>query len=268
MLQVIKMKKIVKFIIPVLIVALIATTVIVPVVLKSKGRFAKGNDIKYSVEYTDINENSPIAGKRIIFLGSSVTYGSASEGESFVDYLEKRDGIIPVKEAVSGTTLVDDGNDEDSYVQRLYKLDRDMKVDAFVCQLSTNDAKKKKPLGEVAEGFDSENFKVNTVAGAIEYIISYAKGVWNCPVFFFTETKYDSERYGKMVELLNQIAQKWEINVINLWDDDILNGITPAERELYMADDIHPTRAGYKLWWLPRFETYLFAKLDNKGIEK
>ena len=43
--------------------------------------------------------------KKILFLGSSVTYGSAAKGTSFVDYLERRQEILPYKYALSGTTL-------------------------------------------------------------------------------------------------------------------------------------------------------------------
>ena len=51
---------------------------------------------------------STLAGKQILFLGSSVTYGHFSEGVSFVEIIAERTGMLPVKEAVSGTTLVDE----------------------------------------------------------------------------------------------------------------------------------------------------------------
>ena len=53
--------------------------------------FSHGNDEKYSVSNTPTDENSPLRGKTVIFLGSSVTFGSASKGESFVEYLAKKD---------------------------------------------------------------------------------------------------------------------------------------------------------------------------------
>lgn len=71
-----------------------------------------GNSIKYSVCLTERKKNNRLKGKKIIFLGSSVTYGSQSKGESFVDFLKKADGIEAVKEAVSGTTLADNGFDQ------------------------------------------------------------------------------------------------------------------------------------------------------------
>ena len=38
---------------------------------------------------------------------------------------------------------------------------------------------------------------MKTVAGSIEFIIAYAKEKWNCPVAFYTGTRYDSEAYAK-----------------------------------------------------------------------
>ena len=35
-----------------------------------------------------------LGGKRIIFLGSSVTYGACAMGQSFIEALEEKDGII------------------------------------------------------------------------------------------------------------------------------------------------------------------------------
>lgn len=221
-----------------------------------------GNALAYSVKLSKENEESPLKGKNIIFLGSSVTYGSNSLGESFVDYLQKIDGINAVKEAVSGTTLVDDG--KKSYIARMKTIDKSFKADAFVCQLSTNDASKELPLGEVSQSTAPEDFDTQTVAGAIEYIITYARSTWNCPVIFYTGTQYDSARYGEMVELLLEISQKYGTGVIDLWNNAELNDISKADYDFYMANGIHPKRAGYKLWWLPEFEKYLTEALCEK----
>lgn len=141
----------------------------------------EGNGEKYSLDNAAPNADSPIEGKTVLFLGSSVTYGSASGGVSFADYIGKRDGCTVIKSAVSGTTLVESGIN--SYVSRLKKLDTE-KVDLFVCQLSTNDASQKKELGKIIESKNLNDFDTKTIAGAIEYIICYSKEKWNCPVIF------------------------------------------------------------------------------------
>lgn len=217
-----------------------------------------GNAEKYSPAHVAALEHSPIKGRKLIFLGSSVTYGYASNAVSFADYIGVRNGCIIVKEAVSGTTLVDDR--EDSYIARMKQI-RAPEADLFVCQLSTNDASKGKPLGSISEGFDKTLFDTSTVAGAIEYIIAYAEKTWHCPVVFYTSPRYDKDEYAAMVELLWEIARKWKISVIDMWNDEQFNMITDEQRMLYMKDPVHPTQAGYLEWWTPYIESRLYVVL-------
>lgn len=223
-----------------------------------------GNAEQYHPEQVEAKADSPLRGKRMIFLGSSVTYGSSALGVAFPEYLQALDGIEMVKEAVPGTTLVTDGDTEGtSYIPRMKTIDPGFAADCFVCQLSTNDATQGKALGEVSDSFAMEDFDTDTVAGAIEYIIAYARETWNCPVVFYTGTQYDSEAYGEMVKLLLEIQAKWDIGVIDMWNDEVLNSIPAADYKLYMANGIHPTQAGYLLWWTPYMEAYLTEYLSK-----
>jgi lysophospholipase L1-like esterase len=215
--------------------------------MKKNGDRTIMTDLKRSMR-----SDNPLNGKHIVFLGSSVTYGAASNGVSFVDFLAETTGCRVTKEAVSGTTLVDDA--PDSYICRMKKLNPKMKVDLFVCQLSTNDATQMKEMGEVCRSYDLDDFDTLTVAGAIEYIIAYARKAWNCPVAFYTSPRYDSTKYAAMVVLLQNIQRKWNIALIDLWNDAAFNDITTEQRSRYMADLIHPTREGYLEWWTPYFK--------------
>lgn len=193
--------------------------------------------------------DSPLKGKKIIFLGSSVTFGSNSNEASFVEYLAARDGIEYVKEAVSGTTLVD--NDETSYISRMKANIPAQSADLFICQLSTNDATTGQPMGEISKSENMDDFDTSTVIGAMEYVIAYAKKNYNCPVMFYTGTKYDSEQYGEMVEATLKLQDKWGIGVIDMWNNLDVN---IPKYNYYMANGIHPNRAGYLDWWTPYFE--------------
>ena len=204
-------------------------------------------------------------GKRIIFLGSSVTYGSAAGGISFADIICEKYGYEMIKEAVSGTTLVD--KDDESYVKRIRGIKADS-ADLFVCQLSTNDASLDSPLGNIAEGKTFDSFDLSTVAGAIEYIIAYAREKWKCPIAFYTGVRYDSEKYSNMVLLLKSIAQKWDIEIINLWDDPELNAVSSEDYKRFMADPIHPTLEGYREWWSPFIEERINRMLDFQQCSK
>lgn len=199
-------------------------------------------------------EENILRGKHIIYLGSSVTYGFASDGISFADFISQRNGTTFTKEAVSGTTLVDEG--PDSYISRM-KTIKDPAADLFICQLSTNDATLQKPFGYVSSSRDISTFDTKTIAGAMEYIIAYARETWNCPVVFYTSPRYDSREYQQMVDLLYVIREKWTLPVIDMWNDLIFNHISEEDRARYMQDPIHPLRAGYLEWWTPYMEQEL-----------
>lgn len=221
-----------------------------------------GNAEQYHPEQLSEKADSPLKGKHMIFLGSSVTYGSASLGVAFPEYLAALDGIEIVKEAVPGTTLVTEGDtDATSYIPRMKTIDPAYPADCFICQLSTNDATQGKALGSVSDSFAMEDFDTDTVAGAIEYIIAYARETWDCPVVFYTGTRYDSDSYAEMVKLLLKIQAKWDIGVIDMWNDADLNAISAENYKLYMANGIHPTQAGYLKWWTPFMEDYLIHYL-------
>ncbi len=221
-----------------------------------------GNSPEYGMSGLSPLEDSPLAGKKVLFLGSSVTYGAASLQEGIPEYFGVRLACEVTKEAVSGTTLVDSG--EQSYVQRLLnRVDPAADYSLVVCQLSTNDATKKLPLGEIAEGTDRSAFDPSTVTGAMEFIISYAKEHWSCPVVFYTNARYDSAEYAAMVSRLYELQEKWGIGILDLWSDDSFNAISDAERALYMNDRIHPTKAGYREWWCPEMESQLLTYLKS-----
>ena len=234
---------------------------------------APGNAPEYDPAAMEKHPDSPLAGKKIIFLGSSVTYGAASCAKSFVEMFEAADGVEAVKEAVSGTTLADQTSVParilfgcgDSYVKRMKKLDRDMQADCLVCQLSTNDATMKKPLGEISDSESMSSFDAKTVTGAIETIIRYAKDTWHCPVVFYTGSYYESPEYEAMVKRLYEIRDKWGIGIIDLYTDEEFNTIEEETYNLYMFDPIHPTQAGYGKWWFPKMEQELIRILGEEA---
>ena len=230
---------------------------------------APGNGEEYDVSILEKHTASPLEGKTIIFLGSSVTYGAAAEGQSFVELFETLDGVHAVKEAKSGTTLVDKTSplallafgDGDSYIARLKALDPSMLADCLVCQLSTNDATMKLPLGEICDSTDLSDFDTGTVTGAMEYIIRYAQDTWSCPVVFYTGSRYDSAEYAAMVSRLYELQNKWGVGIIDLYTDEAFNDIDKEAYDLYMFDPIHPTKAGYAEWWMPKMESELIRIL-------
>lgn len=232
---------------------------------------APGNADQYDLRNMK-KEKSFLKGKTILFLGSSVTEGVAAGGQSFVELLEYQCGVHSIKEAKSGTTLADDMSvrsfpiscNGDSYVNRLKRYTSEQKIDCFVCQLSTNDASLKKELGSVSKSRSMRDFNIRTVTGAMEFIIAYAKATWGCPVVFYTGSYYESSEYAAMVKRLYELKRKWDIGVIDLYTDRDFNDIDPDRYRLYMFDAIHPTKAGYALWWMPEIKRQLERVLSHE----
>lgn len=222
----------------------------------------EGNKLEYASMGVERSESMLLAGKKVLFLGSSVTFGYASLEDGIPEYFARRFGCEITKEAVNGTTLVD--KDDESYVNRLKtRVSTSEAYSLVVCQLSTNDANLKLPLGELTDNFDMGMLDTSTITGASEYIIAYVKRHWSCPVVFYTGSRYNSDHYEIMVRRLHEVADKWEIGVLDLWESDGFNFLPEDLRSLYMCDPVHPTRAGYMRWWCPEMEHQLIDILEK-----
>ncbi len=209
----------------------------------------------------NVKENSPLKGKRILFLGSSVTLGACSGEYSMADSIRDTDGAEVTKEAVNGTTL--STARDNSYVERLLKIGKDQKFDLVVVQLSTNDAN----AGEIELGIpeaksEPDRYDTKTVFGAIGFITDYCRKTWGCKVAFYTGTYFDNPKYLKMVEGLLKFAKKSGIAVIDLWNNEEMRKVSDEDYKVFMHDPVHPTRAGYVEWWTPVIEKELY-KLFN-----
>lgn len=225
-------------------------------------RYEKGNAECFSPDYLSFNATSPLAGKKIGFLGSSITYGFAAKDISFVDYLAAKDGVVTTKSAISGTTLA--GLTEDGYLRRLYHdFKTDKNFDLFVCQLSTNDYKVGKKLGKITPTEQRQDFDRETTLGAIEEVACYVSTELHTPLVFYTcPQKEPVKQYQELVHLLKQLQEKWHFKIIDLFNNSAVMAATKAHPNA-MFDNIHPTREGYLKIWLPVFEQELTQILNN-----
>lgn len=220
--------------------------------------YQKGNGAKYSPDAVDFNPASPLVSKKIAFLGSSVTYGFAAKGKSFVDYLVARDGVAATKSAISGTTLA--GLEPGGYLDRLKRdFSVDQQYDLFVCQLSTNDNRHGKQPGQLTANNQRAGFDTGTTLGAIEEICRYVRVTWSCPLVFYTCLQADPEhKYADLIKDLQSLQKKWDFAIIDLFHNRGLLASTAAHPNA-MFDDVHPTQEGYLKIWLPVFERELTA---------
>ena len=153
---------------------------------------------------------------------------------------------------------------DDSYVKRLeaYLAGENCveSVDAFICQLSTNDVGGRCEKGQVTANDvkDKAAFDITTTYGAMEYIIALVQEKWDCPVIFYSNSYFESKDYNEMIATAKALAEKWDnVIVIDLYNDADFNAISDEDLALYMVDSKHPSMAGYREWWVPAFEKVL-----------
>lgn len=247
------------------------------------------NDDCFSVNNVEMVENSPLFGMTFYWLGSSVTYGASSQGTAMAEYLQAKTGCICKKDAVSGTTIFDDNATQNtgvkSYTRRLINstvFDKNQSVDAFICQISTNDAilSRIKHRGSITDSSvtNINQFDRTTTLGGIEFIIAYVTNLWHCPVYFYSGAYFGDSgtrsnkdpsgtNYSQLVNEVKQVAEKWsalgyEVKVIDLYNDnDFNNAVSDQYYTWCTSDPIHPKRAGYLNWWMPYFENYFIENL-------
>ena len=233
-----------------------------------------GNADRWSAAACEAHDASPLAGKTLYWLGSSVTYGYGSKGEAVPDYLAKRCGCISMKSAIGGTSLADLAYGEEpdnpwqvrvqagmlpeearemaklSYVARLGDFPRDGKPDLFILQSSTNDSQFPAAyLGNEKGGCDP-----HTTFGAMRHILACVRETWGCPVLVYTSPLLDTENYRAMVRGTRALCAQEGAALLDLNGDEAFNALGRAHMDDWMVDPVHPTRQGYLEWLTPAFE--------------
>ena len=212
-----------------------------------------GNNSIYDFSNIEYVEDKRLNNKTLCILGSSVSRGEKSLDNSIGEYFKYKYHCNLIKETVSGTTLA--GKKNNTYINRMINNIKEKHIDIFVCQLSTNDILKTKQFGEIS---NNDDFNIEEITGAIEYIITYVKNNWDCPLFFYTNSYFKNDKYALMVKQLYKLKDKYDIEIIDLYNDEDFNN---KYNDLYMFDMIHPTMAGYRLWWCPEIEKQILNKL-------
>lgn len=221
----------------------------------------KGNGPNFDLDAVKPLRHSPLEGKTIAIVGSSLTYGYGAGGLSFVDYMARRNNCLFYKLAVSGTTLAT--TSPNSYVDRLLQFEGPQHLDLMAIQLSTNDATQKKLLGQVSSSHALKDFDTTTTLGALEYMIAYSQDRWQCPVVLFTSHHFDNADYAALVDALPILKKKWQLYTLDHYNLDPFNKTLSDNNKLYMADRLHPTRAGYLRVWTPQMEEGLYEVLKD-----
>lgn len=202
----------------------------------------------------------PLADLTIYYLGSSITYGSKTNGRSFVEITADVTGNNYEKETVSGTRLAISSK-EGSYVERFANLPVNPAPDYLMIQLSSNDFSAGIDWGEISTSKELADLDSTTITGAIETLIAKAKKVWgDVTVVFYTcyieegWTKYDD--YKTYVNTtMKELENKWEGDMVVL---DLFNTDYIRNASYLHTDDFHPVEEGYAQLVVPEWINFLY----------
>lgn len=246
-----------------------------------------GNSEKYDPENLPLKTDSPIIGKELLWVGSSVFQGFGAGNTSPATIIDAMDGTISTIEIKGGTFIASIGanvpgssvDPSSSYINRLrdnHNIETDPHYDLVVVQLSTNDAKGACEIGEVGNSFT--DFDETTTMGALQAIIVYAKETWGARTLVIGGSYFENEMtltggqdaglYQEMIEKCHQLDEKWgdDFSFLDLWHNDAMYEGVETGGELwrtYMSDAIHPTKRGYAEWWGPYIEAKLYEMLAD-----
>ncbi len=212
-----------------------------------KGAFLEGNSRRYDLSSAPSFQDSILRGRRVIWLGSSLSCGRKADGSTAASWLEAMSGcVIAADLSAEGSRLCTDVHN--SGIARLRALASSVReADILIVELGDADVS---PLGRITEGFDRFACDTKTVLGAAEYIISFAREMFRCDVCFFTPYAKNNPSLRLLIEKMRTVKDKWECGLLDLGTLDP-QALSPGERKLYFAGKNDLTRAGYRDWLMP-----------------
>ena len=206
-------------------------------------------------------EGSPLYGKKMLFMGDSISYGSGDTvspfrtGRAWAGRIADRTGAIVTNASVSGAKVSFQRGD-DNWVYSQYVPHQNTKFDVIVMHGGVNDARHLRPVGALSEGTDEATLKKNqsSYAGGLEWIFyNVSKTNTDAKLFFIANHRLDGHDKGKakdMSEYFNiakAACEKWGIIFIDLYNNKELNDKLETTTTKYLPDTLHLNGAGYDI---------------------
>ncbi len=199
-----------------------------------------------------------LKGKKINFLGDSITYGvgASSEEKTYHGLIAQREGIIARNYGISGSKIA-------KHVEAIYDIrgnmpfclrvdEMDADTDAVVVFGGTNDYGAEIPLCDAGYTLDKYTFY-----GALHILIrALLERYPGKPIIFMTPIHRIGEKnnrkscgkpLSKYVQMIRDVCEAYSIPVCDLYKNAGIYADDPAQRELYVPDGLHPNDAGHEL---------------------
>lgn len=205
-------------------------------------------------------ESSAAYGKSALFIGDSISYG-AGDLAAWASRL-KYQFNLNMKNKSRSSWIVAKGDLELGSIQTQLEEEINHSYDYIVVEGGINDIMRNSwdenrcKLGAISSSYALEDFDVNTFAGGLEAIFYHATTEFKGAKVGYILTYKPSESFingagwtnaEAYVSAAKAICEKWDIPILNMWDDTELNEKLHAEGSPYLTDGLHFSHDGYEL---------------------
>lgn len=209
-------------------------------------------------EETD-ETNMSLFGKKILFVGDSITY--ASDNKGWAGRIQEQFGAVTTKAGVSGASI--STVRPDNRVISQLETNKNNQYDYVILHGGVNDAWDRAPVGTISNSFNIEDFDTSTFAGGLEelicyafenfetakigYIINYSRPNASSSVLrnmsaYFLEAKKICEKWG--ISYLDLYFGTTEVEGVEIaYSKDLLK--TASNDYFTASGDIHLAASGY-----------------------
>ena len=218
-----------------------------------------------------VESTSPLNGKKMLFMGDSITYGSGDAvspfrtGRAWAGRIADLTGAITTNAAVGGAKVSFQRGD-DNWVYSQYEPYKNEKFDIIVMHGGVNDARYDRPVGTLSEGKDEATLKKNQTnyVGGLEWIF-YMVSTTNtdAKLYFIANHRLDGHAKGSAKDMsayfnaAKQACEKWGVIFIDLYNNKELNDKLETTTTKYLPDTLHLNAAGYDI-----ITPYIIAELE------
>ena len=211
---------------------------------------------------TELGRFRRFRGKRLLSFGDSIMYGLGNSGEGLADMIGQKYGMTVSDYSVSGAVF-------GVYRGRSHIPDQIASAawygeqpDLILINGAANDMRVL-GLGQISDDYDPASFNTSLYAGGMEYAFWLLRLYWpGVPVLYIRAHDMDccddqTERLFGSCAL--QIAEKWSVPCVNIFDGTDFNAADPTLRDRYTqyhpkkkhGDSVHPNAMGYARYYLP-----------------
>ena len=218
---------------------------------------------EYDSLLTELKRYHTLKGKRALSFGDSIMYGTGNDGEGMGEMTAIKYGMTCTDYAVPGATL-GESKDRGHIPDQIRRAHTQKKTaDVIFLNGGTNDMNHT-AFGSLTKGFDMEKTSEKEYTGGFERTLWMLGKYWkDAPVIYVRAHNMDlgeDARERKYGERAMEIALKWNISAVDLYNDSDLNTEDPAicnrytyvnPSSNYTCDSIHPNAIGYAKFYLP-----------------